>query len=87
MISYKNILILDHLEENMTSKTCRESLFCWCFYVQNQFGSQKNKFIHLAMENEAGLEQKQNNWFRIYIVRNFGLPLSLGSHIWKCLTQ
>lgn len=82
MISYKNILILDHLEENMTSKTCRESLFCWCLSVQNQSGSQKNKFIHLALENEAGLEQKQNNWFQNIHCGEFWTPVIRGlSHL------
>lgn len=67
---------------NMTSKTCRESLFCWCFSVQNQFGSQKNKFIHLALENEAGLEQKQNNCFQNIHCEEFWTPVILGlSHL------
>lgn len=85
MTSYKNNLVLKssvNVGRNSTSKTCQESLFCGCFYMQNQLGSQ-NKFIHLAMgetrANEEGLEQNQNNDSEVIklVVKDLGHPLSL----------
>lgn len=87
MISYKNILILDHLEETWLPKPVGKACSAGASLFKTSLGAKRTNLFIWHWRTKQDWSRSKITAFRIYIVRNFGLPLSLGSHIWKCLTQ